>query len=319
MRLICSLVITLVMLFPVQGNAQSSDDSKTDSVEAYFRAARDPETDFLEAYDEARAAGVDRAQLLAGRMINFLKVGDLQGLLNQLDKVEELRAEFRIGYDPKGQKVYSFISERELEGLISALKAVRSFQDEDYSAFEMHVKNCYWNWPQWAGAFQLERLVQQLRQQEMIDAYISDLVLPLDSPLRDLNGEALTLGELVDGNKALLLDFWASWCGPCMRLMPELQKRAVSLSEQGVYVAGVNTDQEEPLEKAAAVKKENNMDMPWLVEAEGMPLSQALMVDSIPRVVLIAPDGRVLFSGHPLDAALGDALQELGVDLPAES
>ena len=133
--------------------------------------------------------------------------------------------------------------------------------------------------------------------------------------MRQLNGEPIVLGDLFKGQKAVLLDFWASWCGPCLQLMPELQKKANSLPQQGVYVAAVNTDNEDPLTKAREVKESRMMDMPWLVEAEGEPLSSALMIDSIPRMILIAPDGQVLYNGHPMDPGLGAALAELGVSM----
>ena len=125
----------------------------------------------------------------------------------------------------------------------------------------------------------------------------------------------MVLGDLLEGHKALLLDFWASWCGPCIRLMPELQQRANTLPAQGIYVAGINTDKEDPLTKAAEVKEAQNMDMPWLVESEAQTLSQLLAIDSIPRMVLIAPDGKVLFNGHPLEEKLAAALDKLGVTL----
>jgi hypothetical protein len=53
------------------------------------------------------------------------------------------------------------------------------------------------------------------------------------------------------------------------------------------------------------------MDLSWLVEPADRPLSRLLEVDTIPHVVLISPDGKVLYAGHPSDAGLTAALAKL--------
>jgi len=310
------LLLLFAFVTPLLAGEPAAPAMETGSAATLLQAARNPEADFFEAYDRAREAGVPPAQLLEARIIKLLMTGDLPGLLAQIDKIEELRGAFEVGFEPNGPGRFSFVSQMEIEGLLQALKAVKAFQNEDIPAFEKHAKATYWAWPQWAANFQLESLIQQLRTREIIETYVADLTLPMDMAVRNLDGETLKLGDLFDGHRAVLLDFWASWCGPCIRLMPELQERANTLPEQGIYVAAVNTDDEDPLAKAASFKQEHTMDMPWLVEAEGEPLSSTLMIDSIPRMVLVSPQGRILFNGHPMDPELGEALARLGVTLP---
>lgn len=289
-----------------------------DSDLALMQAAKDPQQDFFEAYETAKEAGASEATLLQARVIHNLVTGNLQGLLSMIDELEAHQSEFETGYDPvSAGSGLAFTSPLEIEGLIAALKAVKAYRDDDMAAFEKHAKAAYWKWPSWPQMFQIQNLIQEKRSAEVIDRYMADLSLPLDTPLRQLDGEPVTLGALVEGHKAALLDFWASWCGPCIRLMPELQARANALPAQGVFVAGVNTDQESPLEKAAEVKETHSMDMPWIVESEEQTLSRLLVIDSIPRVALVAPDGKLLFTGHPNDPELEVALAKLGVELPA--
>lgn len=297
--------------------AAAAEVSSSDPRVELLQAASNPEVDFIAAYETAKNAGLSEALLLEGRVVKMLQTGDLRGLIGMIDKIEARRSGFAIGFDPTGEKIYAFVSQQQVEGLIQALRAVKAYQAEETDAFLENASAAFLAWPQFADLFQLGKLVQEARNKEVVADYVAGLVVPMETPMRNLDGSATTLGDLFkDGHKAVLLDFWASWCGPCMRLMPELKARAEVLPSQGVFVAAVNTDSEDPLTKAATVKAEKAMEMPWLVEAEGEPLSTMLLIDSIPRMILIAPDGHILFNGHPLDDELVEALAALGVTLP---
>jgi thiol-disulfide isomerase/thioredoxin len=288
-----------------------------DPAQRLLDAARTEGSDFAAALEAARAAGVSEARLVQARTLHAITARDLRGLVELADAIDEHRAGFDIGVEPGDSDRFAFRSPREVEGLAHALKAVRAYQADDEATFEGHATAAFAAWPEWVDAFQLGKILQDIRTNELVAAYAANLTLAPDTPLRDLAGNALVLGDLSKGGqKAVLLDFWASWCGPCMQLMPELKKRAESLSTQGIYVAAVNTDEDSPLEKAAKVKADKGMDMPWLVEVDGAPLSSKLMIDSIPRMVLISPEGKILFNGHPLDDGLVKALAKLGVTLP---
>ena len=92
--------------------------------------------------------------------------------------------------------------------------------------------------------------------------------------------------------------------------MPELEKKAKKLGPKGIVVAGMNT---ENAGEAESVRKKRKIEFSWLVEPNGRPLSQMLKINSIPRMILVAPDGKVLFNGHPMDDELVSTLSELGV------
>lgn len=294
----------------------SADEESTleQRYQALLETARSPDQDFFAAYDAARDAGLGDNRLVEARIVKALVAGDLRGLIGMTDKIEQYRNIFDIGFDPNGGKKYLFSSAEDVQGLIHALKAIRAYQNDDDAEFEQHAKEAFWLWPRWAETLQLGRLIAERRFKKIAADYVAGVTLPLDTPLRDLDDKPTSLGDLLKGRKAVLLDFWASWCGPCLRSMPELQKRATNLPPQDVAVVAVNTDEEAPLEKARKIKTEKSMDMPWLVETKEHPLAKALLVDSIPRAVLVGPTGRVLFSGHPADERLSTILKELGVD-----
>lgn len=136
----------------------------------------------------------------------------------------------------------------------------------------------------------------------------------MEHKLKHTSGDgAVSLEELIKDKKAVLLDFYTTWCGPCKQLMPELKKTSEKLAPQGVSVVGINVDRN--VSGAEGIKKRNGIDFPWLVEGTDEKHSKHFNVDSYPRTVLLSQDGEVLFNGHPQDEKLKLALSKLGVSL----
>jgi peroxiredoxin len=64
-----------------------------------------------------------------------------------------------------------------------------------------------------------------------------------DFTLTTLDGKKVQLSRLK--GKVVLLDFWASWCGPCRRSMPHLQETYSQYKDKGLVVVGINVDKEQ--------------------------------------------------------------------------
>lgn len=100
---------------------------------------------------------------------------------------------------------------------------------------------------------------------------------------------ASTRGQVV------VLDFWATWCGPCKRSLPALQAVHEAYAEdESVAIYSVNTDisaaQGAGLNKWMARQK---WDFPVLLDAPRNAVAQRYRVQSIPTVVIIGPSGKV--------------------------
>ena len=307
------LVLLAALVSPLFLTAQSeTPDTSAPAqtpLEALRAAAVDQEADFDAAYAAAEAAGVKASILLESKVLNLLGSSDLQAVLAMIPEMEANADEFVVGQG-------GFFSNRnQVYGLIENLKALRSNQDGNMEDFERHAKEGFWLSPEVSNMFGMSRLISDHHTNVAQKEAMANLRIPMDLEILSVDGTTTTLAKAAEGQKAVLLDFWASWCGPCIMLMPELKKKADTLPSQGVFVAGMNTDRSDQLRHAREVQEEHGMDMPWLIEPENSPYSSALMINSIPRMILLSPEGKVLFNGHPMDPQLTHTLASIGVTL----
>ena len=94
-------------------------------------------------------------------------------------------------------------------------------------------------------------------------------------------------------NRFVIVDFWATWCGPCRRSIPELNELANHFRDR-LVVMGVS---DEPEEKVRAMK-EPKMDYSVGIDPQRRSIN-AIQVRGIPHALLIDPKGIVRFEGHP--------------------
>lgn len=277
---------------------------------ALYEAARDAEKSFEEAYAAAKDAGVADAFLIEAQTLNYLSTGNMASLYTNLGKLEGVIDSLEYGADKP------FHSARQLIGMVASIRAIQAYEANDIETFEKEAAKSYVNSPEYNEAFGLMRLMTEVRQKEVQESAMANLRIPMDMKIASADGEEKTLTQWLGGNQALLIDFWASWCGPCIQLMPELRAKAEALPDQGVVVMGMNTDADDPVSKAKKTRSDHKMElMPWLLEPESRPLSQMLMINSIPRMILVSPEGKVLYNGHPMDPGLKAALAKLEVKI----
>lgn len=305
-----SIILASLLISPWLLDAQDTENlSKPEVLAALREAAGEQEMDFDSAYDAAVKAGLEPQYLLESKVVRLLGGSDLEKLLAMVSSIEANAENFEVGGN-------GFFADRDqVYGLVAIFKALSARQNRDWEAFEAEVKEGFWRSPELTNMFGMGRLITERREQIMQEVTMANLVLPMRLEIVSVDGSKTSLAEMVEGGKAVLLDFWASWCAPCIALMPELKNKAEKLPSQGVAVAGMNTDRSNQMQLAKQVQEKHGMDMPWLLEPESSPFSSALMINSIPRMILVNPQGGVLFNGHPMDPQLSTILASLGVTL----
>ena len=100
------------------------------------------------------------------------------------------------------------------------------------------------------------------------------------------DGEQMSLDDM--GGKVVLLDFWATWCEPCVASLPEIQRIAQKFADQPFVVISISSDKDANAWKAFIQK--NNMTWPQYRDANGA-LSRAYSVSVIPHYFSIDTDG----------------------------
>lgn len=102
-----------------------------------------------------------------------------------------------------------------------------------------------------------------------------------------LSGAPSSMADLK--GKVVLVDFWASWCGPCRMLAPRLSALKEKLGAQGFSVVGITTD---PAEKAAVFAEQHKMRYGIVVD-ESAETSKAYGISSLPTMLLVDKRGVV--------------------------
>jgi thiol-disulfide isomerase/thioredoxin len=121
-----------------------------------------------------------------------------------------------------------------------------------------------------------------------------------DFQVADLDGKPLSLANY--RGKVVMIDFWATWCGPCVGEVPNVAKVYEKYHPQGFEIIGVSLDREGDKDKLISFTREHNM--PWRQYYDGKDGSNDLAVKynihSIPSAFLLDGSGKIIAEGIAL-------------------
>ena len=131
----------------------------------------------------------------------------------------------------------------------------------------------------------------------------------IDFTLQTKDGENVTLSEVIGKNKLTLVDFWASWCGPCRKENPVVKAAYEQYHELGFDVVGVSVDQD----GNAWLQAVEEDQLPWTqVRDTENTVSESYLIYYIPSNFLFDQNGTMVakgLRGEDLTAKLSELLQ----------
>jgi len=309
---LAALLLLAATCFAQKPKAASEDDPyaslppKRAALERMLSERGTP-TAFEAAIKKAREQGIGDQAVLEARFLYHVD-------RREDDKIAEMLPEFLKRKDDfKLEQSEIFAVKEDWLAVVEYVQAIADLKKKDRDGFKKHITEAFWLSPRQASAFAPH--IDRLRMEETMRNVKIDPALKLPS-LR--GNDPVELGTLMRDHKALLLHFWSPQSHESEESMPDFKTTATELQKHGISVASLLAESTpEAVKEAKEVLKDLGDKPPgvWLVDQEKDSLMRLLRVQDLPTMVLVSPEGGILFNGHPSEDELWDALSKLAPDV----
>jgi peroxiredoxin len=114
-----------------------------------------------------------------------------------------------------------------------------------------------------------------------------------DFTLSDMEGRAHTLSSY--RGKVVMLNFWATYCGPCIKEMPSMQRLKGKLADRPFDILAIDMAEEKADVEAFMQRHKIQVNFPILLDSEGTVIEQ-WMVSAVPTTFIIDPQGKIQYA-----------------------
>ena len=114
----------------------------------------------------------------------------------------------------------------------------------------------------------------------------------------DAGGKAFKLAQVLQGSKAVVVDFWSSRCPVSQKYEPVLKKLAADYTGKGVAFLAIDSNYNEPAEEIQKVRSERGAPYPVLLDGKDGSLATYFGASHTPEAYLVTPDGVLAYHGN---------------------
>lgn len=163
----------------------------------------------------------------------------------------------------------------------------------------------------WSGDPNYEPRITRFVKQAMGEIECDDYGKQMpDYELRKLDGEKMRLSDL--RGQFVLIDFWASWCGPCRAEVPHVKAAREAFKDAPIQFVSISSDKDDAAWRRAAAE----IDVPWLhLSSNGTDMLKAYGIVGIPRIMVLDPEGRLVadqLTGKTIEHQLAQLAAKFG-------
>lgn len=173
--------------------------------------------------------------------------------------------------------------------MITLMSYFADEQKEWYEAFSPEAKESYYG----------KKVFEELYPAGSVGTAVAEF------SVKNQDGAEISFTELREGKKYILIDFWASWCNPCIKEIPHLKELYAKYSAQGFEIVSISIDEKEDDWK----KKSVEVQLPWPSFLDRSGIATQYKVRVIPTMYLVDEQGILVgenLRGEDLDNKLAD-------------
>lgn len=297
---------TALLCAEPESPAEAPLSPKQDAVEQML-AERDSPEAMEKAVTAARKLGVSEQAILEARFLYHVDRAEDAELAALLPQFVALKGKFKISESE------IFGSEDDWLAVTEYVQALDSLQKGDKDGFKRHITEAFWLSPKQGAAF-----APHIDRIRLMDA-MKDVKVDFGKTYSDImTGKQISLGEMIGGRKGILLHFWSPMSTECEATLGDFLITAEHLTGKDLAVASILPETTAKVAADAKAMLEatgKKISGAWIVDSEKDSVSVMLRVQSVPVVVLVSAEGRVLFNGHPTDDEFWNALAKINPEI----